>query len=138
MNIRARQIKRGEVIAELTCEASISGYGIATAELPIAYDRDALVVCDVTYDGTIDRTFWRDGALPIEPASDKLTVLERGEGYVTLRAEAYLHAVELEGEYLFEDSYFSMLAGEVRTVRYERLPVTRDEELRISAYTLKW
>ena len=59
-------------------------------------------------------------------------------GKGTLRAEAYLHAVELEGEYLFEDSYFSMLAGEVRTVRYERLPVTRDEELRISAYTLKW
>lgn len=138
VGVCARLYKDGACVSEVSLPASVSGYGATTVLLPIAPVGGALLVCDVTYDGGVDRTFWRDGALPIVRADDALTVLESGEGYITLRADAYLHAVELEGEYLFEDSYFSMLEGEVRTVRYERLPVTRDGEIRISAYTIKW
>jgi len=37
---------------------------------------------------------------------------------VTVRADSYIHAVELEGDAVFSDNCFSLMPGEVRTVSY--------------------
>ena len=53
---------------------------------------------------------------------------------VTLYAGAYVHAVELEGEAVFEDNYFSLLPGESRTVSYR---LTGTGPLTVQGYTLQ-
>ncbi len=135
VGVRAYLLESGEIreSCDLTCETL--HYGTQTIPLPFALNDGALVVCDVLYDGQRDRSFYRNGALPLVPADDAITV-NVGEDAVTVTASRYVHAVELEGEYLFEDSCFSLLAGESRTVRYERLPVTSAEGVRVTAYTL--
>ena len=53
---------------------------------------------------------------------------------VTVRADGYVHAVELEGSAVFEDNCFSLLPGESRTVRYT--PIGPDAgEITMTAYT---
>ena len=80
-----------------------------------------------------DRTFYRPGALPLVPAAAEMTV-DASARTVTVRADGYVHAVELEGSAVFEDNCFSLLPGESRTVRYT--PIGPDAgEITMTAYT---
>ena len=47
-------------------------------------------------------------------------VVASDESSITLQANQYVHAVELDGDCFFEDNFFSMLPGERRTIRYRR------------------
>ena len=81
------------------------------------------------------RAFYKHGDLRIEPCESGMECsLENGA--VTLIAKEYLHAVELEGEAIFEENGFSMLAGEKKTVGYRYLADTAEKEIRAEAYTL--
>ena len=135
IGVRAYRLVKGQIVDTYTTSLEIRGYGTLDHTLPFTPEDGSLVVCDLTYGDRRDRCFYRSGALPIVSADDALTV-QMEKGTVTLTANRYVHAVELEGEYLFEDSCFSLLAGESRTVRYERLPVSGSDEIRILAYTL--
>ena len=44
--------------------------------------------------------------------------------------------LELEGEYVFEDNYFSLLPDEVRTVRFCPTPNAETEGFTVSGYTI--
>lgn len=117
VSVTARLIRGGRVTKTLETSVMTAGYGTVGVDIPLARDADAVVVCDLEYDGGSDRCFYKDGALRLVRCDELLRVLSISDGEVVLRADGYIHAVELEGECMPEDNCFSMLEGETRTVR---------------------
>ena len=68
----------------------------------------ALLLCDMTSSEMHDRAFYRNGTLPIKKC-DAWNIVEQTEHSITLSATDYVHIMELEGEFIFEDNYFSLL-----------------------------
>ena len=66
-----------------------------------------------------------------------VTVTEITDSSVTVTADAYVHAVELEGEFVFEDNYFSLLPGETRRVAFRKIKDAADSTLAVAGYTIK-
>ncbi len=118
----------GEELNKRKTSVFVDGYSVKRLELPVEVSDEKMIICDLDK----DRCFYRKGVLNIAPADEALRVVSKDGGSVTLRAEKYIHAVELEGEYLLDDNCFSMLAGETRTVRFERIG---DGELDVRAYS---
>jgi beta-mannosidase len=87
--------------------------------------------------GKVYRTFYRDGNLPIVP-SDAVKITEQTENSITVTASGYVHAVELEGEYVFEDNYFSMLPNESRTITFKNAREHQSDDITLTAYTIKF
>lgn len=93
-----------------------------------AQDRAATVLGDLPAAGTFmtaaldgdsaSRTFFKPGLPTLIPAPSPEIVARSGDS-LALRADRYLHAVRLSGADVFEDNYFSLLAGETRTIRVE-------------------
>ncbi|MBE6577284.1 MAG: hypothetical protein E7653_04020 [Ruminococcaceae bacterium] len=110
-------------------------YSVKRVTLPFEPCEGSVVVCDLDTPHIADRCFYKDGDLALTRADKMLCVLERTENSITLKADGYIHTVELEGEYLLDDNCFSMLAGETRTVKIT--PLSADMTLDIHAYTLK-
>ena len=84
-------------------------------------------------EGKCDRAFYKHGKTEIVPCD--VEILEETEHYITVRADGYIHTVELEGEAVFEDNYFSLMPGEVRTVYFRMTGDTGMIE--VPAHTLK-
>lgn len=105
--------------------------------LPVsAIPKGAVLVCDVTENKTlVDRAFYKDGTLPIVP-TDVVKVVSQTENTVTVFAESYAHAVELEGEAVFTDNYFSLLPGEQKTVALRKSFDSTSDNIVVSAYTI--
>ena len=97
-----------------------------------ALESGEILVADMEYAGGSDRASWKDGALNIAPAKVKLSV-DAERNVVTVSADKYVHAVELNGDCIFEDSCFSLLPGEVREVAYEEISAG---DIFAEAYTL--
>ncbi len=93
---------------------------------------DSIIIAET--DG--DRAFYKDGALKIEKCDVKYTLDEKN-GTVTFTADSYIHAVEIEGNLVLDDNYFSLLPNETRTVSYTKCDKEKALELSITAYTLK-
>lgn len=105
--------------------------------LPLsAVPTGAILICDAVFDGGHDRAFYKDGILPIVPCPAP-QITERNENSITLTAEAYIHAVELEGEFVFEDNYFSLLPGESRTVHLRPAEKQQSTDLSVAGYTVR-
>ena len=116
-------------------EVSIDGYGVTVLKLPFD-GQEPFVICDVHFEDTVDRCFYKEGSLPLEK-SDRFEVLRQDEQSITVRGTAYLHAVVLEGEYIFSDNYFSLLPGEEKTVTYRKATGNAAPALpRATAFTL--
>ena len=96
----------------------------------------ALLVCDAHSGEWHDRAFYRQGTLPIVPCAAP-AVLGRSENSITLQASTYTHAVELEGEYVFGDNYFSLLPGEQRTVVFRPAANAHTDALTVTGYTVE-
>jgi len=97
----------------------------------VALDEGEFLVAEIECAANRDRTFYREGMLDIVPAAVDMT-FDTENHTVTVKADTYIHAVELEGDTVFEDSCFSLMPGEVRTVTYE--PIT-DTGVTVTAYT---
>lgn len=119
-----------------TTEIQVKGYKATTVELP--YPEDTRVaICDITFEDLKDRCFYKDGALPLT-ATKGVEIVKQTENEITLRADKYVHAVQLEGNYIFSDNYFSMLSGEEITISYRKnFTASSDESLSVKAFTLK-
>jgi len=117
--------------------ATIDGYSAKTVKLPWSWDEDNIIVCDITSAKGCDRSFYKDGNLYITDCTDKLKITKQDENSITVRADGYIHAVELEGEYIFSDNYFTLLPNEEKTVTFEHLTYSDDKEFTVTAYTLK-
>lgn len=121
-------------------EQSVS---VAAAESTIVYrlplsavPQDAILICDAVCGQWHDRAFYKSGPLPIVPC-EAPRILTQRENSITLTAAEYVHAVELEGEYIFEDNYFSLLPGEQRTIQFRPAENAQNTGLSITGYTVK-
>ena len=97
---------------------------------------DMLVVDILHRKRLLDRASYKEGTLHLVP-TDAVTLVSRNEDSVTVTASSYVHAVELEGEYIFEDNYFSLLPGETRTIPFRKAAKHNCEDIQLHGYTLK-
>ena len=103
--------------------------------LAISLDENEVLIADLGCAVNDCRAFYKHGDLEIEPCEGGIECFAEN-GTVTLVAKEYLHAVELEGEAIFEENGFSMLAGEKKTVGYRYLRDASHKEICAEAYTL--
>ena len=82
----------------------------------------------------MDRTFYKKGSLPLVPVAVNWQFLDAA--HVLVSSFGYVHAVELEGEYIFDDNYFSLLPGESRVVTLRPTPDAQSPVLSVNAYTV--
>ena len=103
-----------------TYETSLTSeqYSAKVVKLPWNSDSKNLVVCDIASETGADRCFYKQGDLKVH-SSDEIADFTVDGNTVTLKANGYVHTVELEGEGIFSDNYFSMLPGETKTVEFE-------------------
>ena len=132
--VTAYKIKDGNVIESVDAELDVTQYGVTRTALSFDYDSDCVIVCDITCDGISDRCFYKDGTLDIVPCDD-ITVTCRGEDHIGIVSTCYVHAVELEGECVFEDNYFSMLPNEEKQIRFKKLG--NGDSVSVKAYTFR-
>ena len=124
-----RKIKTAQCVAEAACS------GVAL-ELPLdVLPEGGMLICDAVSGERRDRSFYREGKLPLIPC-EGLTVV-REENSITVTARGYIHAVELEGEFVFGDNYFSLLPGESRTVACRPAENAKSGEISAVAYTIE-
>ena len=131
-------IKNGEAVSVLEQPVSIAAQTTEiVCRLPLSVlPQEAILLCDVSFDDCRDRAFYREGMLPMIPcAAPEIT--ERTENSITLSAVDYIHAVELEGEFVFADNYFSLFPGESRTIDFRPSENSQSAELNITAYTVE-
>ena len=134
VSVKLHMLENGTIIKTYLTTTEISKYGTVSMTLPWEYEKDKLIVCDLEYSDGNDRCFYKHGALHMVSCDKEIRVISKSNDSVTLTAKTYVHAVELEGEYMFEDNYFSMLPGETKTIHAKRCGDT--EEFTIKAYTL--
>ena len=97
----------------------------------VTLENGEFLVAEISSAANCDRTFYREGMLDIVPADVKMT-RDAENRTVTVKAVSYIHAVELEGDAVFEDNCFSLMPGEERTVSYQ--PIT-EGDITVTAYT---
>lgn len=124
------------VVGESSFSMSVGDYAAATTRLDFEVDEDHVVVCDITCDEGEDRSFYNHGRLAIKPCADSLRVVARDDKSITVAADSYVHIVELEGDCVFSDNYFSLMPGESKTVTWEAVVGARDNVVELNAYTL--
>ena len=90
------------------------------------------VVADMECSAGNDRTFYRPGALNMAPAQVNM-VHDPENRCVTVTADRYVHAVELEADAVFEDNCFTLLPGESRRIAYR---AENAADIKVTAYTL--
>ena len=84
-----------------------------------------------------DRCFYKDGGLPLTQI-EGVEIVKQTENTVTLKANTYVHAVQLEGDYVFSDNYFSLLCGEEITISYRKNSLPCPENgFTVKAFTIK-
>ena len=122
-------------IESISHSVGLGTYSTAAIDISDRLGENILAVVDVESDGHAYRSFYKSGALHIR-REDLFRVVESTEDSITVKADAYIQALELEGDYLFSDNYFSMLKGEVKTVTYKKFSESADG-VGIKSYTLK-
>lgn len=119
-----------------TTEIEVKSYEAVTVELPYP-DDTRIAICDITVNGESDRCFYKEGALPLT-AVEGVKIVQKTDNEITVKANEYVHAVQLEGNYIFSDNYFSLLKGEEVTVSYRKATLScPDDPLAVKAFTVK-
>ena len=112
----------------------VAPYTTETTDLSHMLGDDILLVCDTESDDDVYRSYYKKGKLPLV-RSDAFTILSLTDSEITIKANGYLHAVELEGDYRFSDNYFVMLEGEIRRIRFDRFS-DKSSGVKVNAYTI--
>ena len=92
-----------------------------------------VMVAEIRAGGLRDRTYYKVGAPSMIPAMCEVTH-DRVSRTVTVTAESYVHAVELDADAVFSDNCFSLLPGESVTVSYR--PTGDVSDITVTSYTL--
>lgn len=102
-------------------------------ELNADISSDELLICDLFSDfKLVDRSFYKDGILPISKTFEM--DFERIDvNSIKIKADRYIHAVELDGEYIFSDNYFTLLKDEEKVVKVKLLG--ENKEIKALGYT---
>ena len=136
--VRIHLIDMANAFTEVECIETTVGldtYSTAAIDICEKLGDNILALIDVESDGNSYRTFYKSGKLEIE-RNDLFTVVAQDERSVTVKANAYLQTVELEGDYSFSDNYFAMMSGETKTVLYEKFS-DKANGVSVKSYTLK-
>lgn len=112
----------------------LGAYSTAAIDISDRTGDNILVLVDTECDGSVCRSFYKEGKLEIKECSG-YTVVSRSENEITLKANTYLQAVELEGDYIFSDNYFAMLEGEIKTISFEKFS-NKSDGVKVKTYTL--
>lgn len=131
-----KRSKSYDVCDSYEFDLSICGYSAESYNLPWNKDEDNIIILRINSDNISDSSFYKDGALNITDCTADLKIISQTENSITVSTDKYIHTVELEGDYLFSDNYFSLLAGEQKTVTFKKLPIYEEEKISITAYTL--
>jgi beta-mannosidase len=124
-----KEEKLAEFVGSIAAENST-----ALIELGIELADDEVLVAELSADGIADRTFYRNGALTLVPTEAVTMTHDAAARTVTVSADSYVHAVELDADAIFSDNCFNLLPGESRTVSYE--PMGDVGEVNLTAYTV--
>ncbi len=131
-------IKNGnetQITSDKVCVSAAKSEKVYSLPLSAVPD-DAILICNVTDGRLIDRAFYKHGALPLIP-TDAVNILSQDECSITVTADRYVHAVELEGEYIFDDNYFSLLPYEQRTITFRSSSTAKSTALTVIGYTVE-
>ena len=82
-----------------------------------------------------DRAFYKDGVLEMVPCHVDYT-LDEENCIITFKSEKYVHAVEVEGNLILDDNYFSLIPGEEKIISYRKKNEDLALELKVLAYTI--
>ena len=124
-------IKTGEK-REIYSGTAFALCGTTVRALSFAKDDDSIIIAETDN----DRAFYKDGDLNIEKCDVSYT-LDEVNKTITFKADKYTHAVEIEGNLILDDNYFSLLPDETRTVSFVKNNSEKPLELSVQAYTLK-
>lgn len=109
---------------------SAVGFEINENDVP----KDCFIVAELEAEnGGFDRTFYKKGNLEICNCNDKIEILTKTDKCVKVKARTYIHSVELLGNAVFDENYFSLLPGEEREVTYTS---SSPCDIKVGAYTL--
>lgn len=92
-----------------------------------------MLICDICGENISDRCFYKQGTQPIVE-TNAVKIIEKGEDFIRLSADSYVHAVVLEGDCFFEDNYFNMTKGEEKTVKFKS---EKSCDITVEGYTLE-
>lgn len=126
-----------QIAEEYEFNMSVDEYSSEFAELPWKHNEDHIVICEIKTDCGKDRSFYKDGNLAINDCSDCVKVISHTDTSISLASDKYIHVLELEGDYIFSNNYFSMLPGEEVTITYKNSNNIFDSEVTVTAYTLQ-
>lgn len=71
--------------------------------------------------------------LHLEVNQDKVSIVKQDADTITLYAMQYVHMVDLDGDYVFEDNFFTMLPGETRTISMRQTFMAKSPEIELYA-----
>ncbi|MDF2685350.1 MAG: beta-mannosidase, partial [Clostridia bacterium] len=82
---------------------------------------NSLLLCDIINDKKVcDRTFiFEKRPQDVNFPKAEITLITRTDNEITIKADKYVHAVSLEGEFIFDDNYFVLLPNEEKTIKYK-------------------
>lgn len=118
------------------CDFSVtsSAYSAVKHSLPHwENSENLLILCETQGDGFSDKCFYKKGNLNVAKCNN-ITVTEVTKNSVTVKANGYVHIVELCGDCTFEDNYFILTDGEQRKINFTSCAPC---EITVNAYTLK-
>lgn len=108
-------IKTGLMTDSCTNECVVSAYSSTELALPWDVSEDALIVCDIQTGDATDRCFYKRGNLHLTPCHDSIKVIKENNS-IKIKADRYVHAVDLNSDVVLADNYFSLLPGEERII----------------------
>ena len=114
----------------------VDSYSVKEILIPWTPKDNELVVCEIESSDTKDRSFYTDGNLPLIKSLNAFEVLKSDKNGLLIRANKYIHSLEIEGQYVCDDNYFSMMPGEEKYVKFVRNATDLSMETEITAYTL--
>ena len=124
-----------KALGEYKTSVGLDAYSGLSLDLSDRITDGTLAVVTVESEGNVYRSYYKTGKLEIEQ-TDAFEIISKDETSVTVKANTYLQAVELEGDYTFSDNYFTMLPGEKKTVTFEKFS-DKANGVSIKSYTLK-
>ncbi len=134
--VKAYRLRDGEIAEITTFKMGVNAYSTSSATLPFILSKGEIAVCEIKTESGTDRTFYKEGALPIHNCTQEVRVLRRTESSVTLVSDKYVHAVEIECDGVCSDNYFSLLPCEEKTVTLKTVDGKPIGDYDITAYTI--
>lgn len=131
INVFSLNTKTGER-REIYTGTAFALSGTTVRVFSFTKDDDSIIIAETEN----DRAFYKNGDLKVEKCGVSYTLDEDGKT-IAFKADKYIHAVEIEGNLILDDNYFSLLPNEERTVSYEKCDEEKELDLTVQAYTLK-